>query len=155
MADKFHLGEIQAKLKASEREVLVLLSNQAQNYFVRSFKKQGFNGVPWKEVQRRDPDKKAYKYPTKKGLQRRTSPILVGAGYKKRGGELMKAVGIMARTSQVGKGVLRMVVNVPYAKYHNEGAGDIPKRQFIGQTRELTAMQTKEMTRIIDKIWQV
>lgn len=155
MADKFHLGEIQSKLKASEREVLVVLSNQAQNYFVGSFKKQGFNGVPWKEVQRRQSDTKSYKYPKKKGLQRRTSPILVGAGYKKRGGELMKAVGVMARTSQVGKGILKMIVDVPYAKYHNEGAGDIPKRQFIGQTQELTTMQTKKVTEIINKAWQV
>lgn len=155
MADKFHLSEISAKVKQADREILVMISNQAQNYFLSSFKKQGFDGKEWKEVQRRTAGTKAYKYPKTKGLQRRTSPILVGAGYKVRGGTLRRSVSVMARTAQIGRGTLRMIVDVPYAKYLNNGTPKMAKRQFIGQTRELTAMQNKTITQIVDKIWQV
>ena len=121
MDTKFKFEQVKKQLVAMQRETLVLLSNQAQNYFVKSFKNQGFNGEPWKEVQRRTPDTKAYKYPKKKGLQRRTSPILIGAGFKKRGGTLRLAVSNMARTAQIGNGTVRMIVDLPYAAIQNDG----------------------------------
>lgn len=162
-ADHLNLDIVRQKLAQSQREMLVLLPNQAQNYFLSSFKKQGFDGQSWKEVKRRDPDEKAYKYPAKKGLQRRTSPILIGAGYKVRGGTLRRAVSNMARTTQTRGNGFRMIVDLPYAKIHNEGlAGkafgkhsfDMPRRQYVGQTAELTRMQTQLITKTIDRIWK-
>lgn len=141
--DKFHFDEILKELKSATREVLVVLSNQAQNYFLESFTKQGFNGNDWKEVQRRTPGTNAYKYPKTKGLQRRTSPILVGAGYKIRGGTLRRTVSVMARTAEISGTKLRMVVDLPYAKIQNE------TRQFVGQTKELSRIQKEEIDRII------
>lgn len=153
--DKFNFEQVRQKIQQSRREMLVLLSNQAQNYFVSSWKKQGFDGREWKEVQRRKPETKAYKYPKAKGLQRRISPILVGAGFNVRGGTLRRAVSSMARTANINNGGFRMIVDLPYAGYLNEGTGRMPKRQFIGQTAELTQMQQKKITQVIDKIWQV
>jgi len=130
--NKFNFEEVQKRLIGAERETLVLLSNQAQNYFLSSFRKQGFDGKTWQEVQRRDPSTKAYKYPKTKGLQRRTSPILVGAGFRVRGGKLRRAVSSIARTAEIntssggGNSRLRMVVDLPYAKIQNEG-GTIKK----------------------------
>lgn len=154
--DLLGLEHAKQKLQEAQREALVKMGNQAQNYFVSSFRKQGFGGVPWKEVQRREPDKAAYKYPKKKGLQRRTSPILVGAGYKTRGGDLRRAVGSMMKTSQMnGTTSLRMAIdNVPYAIYHNEGTEHIDKRPFVGQTPELTTMQEKTIKTIIDNLFK-
>lgn len=152
--DRFNFGEIKQKVEQSKREVMIELSNQAQNYFLSSWKKQGFNGQAWKEVQRRTPGTKVYKYPKSKGLQRRTSPILIGAGFKTRGGELRRAVSNMARTAQIGNGTIKMIVDIPYAGYLNEGTPNMPKRQFVGQTDELTQMQEKKLTEIIDRIWQ-
>ena len=155
MDTKFKFEQVKKQLVAMQRETLVLLSDQAQNYFVKSFKNQGFNGEQWKEVQRRTPDTKAYKYPKKKGLQRRTSPILIGAGYKIRGGTLRDAVGSMSRTREIGNGIVRMIVDLPYAKAQNEGNKHLPRRQFIGQTPELTNMQVKKIEQIVTKIFHV
>ncbi len=152
--DHFNFSEVKQKIEQANREIMVALSNQAQNYFVSSWRKQGFNGEPWKEVQRRESETKAYKYPKKKGLQRRTSPILIGAGFKTRGGTLRRAVSNMARTADISTGRARMVVDVHYAGYNNEGTDNLPKRQFVGQTQELTNMQQKKIVEIVDKIWK-
>gem|GEM_PF-1172975 len=160
MSDKFNFQEITKRLQAGERETLVLLSNQAQNYFLSSFKNQGFDGKPWQEVQRRIEGTNAYKYPKTKGLQRHTSPILVGAGFKIRGGTLRRAVSSMADTAQIttsgggGTSKLRMVVDLDYAKYNNEGGGHLPKRQFVGQTAQLTEMQLAKIKEITKRIFK-
>ena len=152
--DRFNFDKVKKNLGKTNREILVVLSNQAQNYFLDSFNKQGFDGKPWKEVQRRIDGTRAYKYPKTRGLQRRTSPILVGAGYKTRGGTLRRAVAGMARTAQIGNDKLRMVVDVSYASYHNDGGKHLAKRQFVGQTAELTRMQKQKIDEIISRIWQ-
>jgi len=152
--NKLNFDKITAQIPQVERELLVSLGNQAQNYFVSSWRKQGFGDDKWKEVQRREQGTKAYKYPKTKGLQRRTSPILVGAGYKTRGGTLRRAVSNMMRTAEIGKGRLRMVVDVPYAGYLNEGTDKMVKRQFVGQNRELTEMQEKKIKQIYDKMFK-
>jgi len=168
MSTKFNFEEVIKRLQAAERETLVLLSNQAQNYFLSSFKNQGFDGKPWQEVQRRNSGKDprtgkqypAYLYPKTKGLQRRTSPILVGAGFKIRGGTLRRAVSSMADTAQIttsgggGTSKLRMVVDLDYAKYNNEGGGHLPKRQFVGQTAQLTEMQLAKIKEITKRIFK-
>jgi len=160
MSTKFNFEEVIKRLQAAERETLVLLSNQAQNYFLSSFKNQGFDGKPWQEVQRRIEGTNAYKYPKTKGLQRRTSPILVGAGFKIRGGTLRRAVSSMADTAQIttsgggGTSKLRMVVDLDYAKYNNEGGGHLPKRQFVGQTAQLTEMQLAKIKEITKRIFK-
>jgi len=151
--DKFNFEQVKKNLERSRRELLVLLSNQAQNYFVSSFQKQGFDGSDWKNVQRRIEGTKAFKYPKSRGLQRRSSPILVGAGYKVRGGTLRRAVSSMARTTQMTSGGFRMVVDVPYAGYLNEGTDKMVKRQFVGQTAELTKMQNDKINEVISRIW--
>ena len=161
--EKFNFEQVREQLQQTKRELIVLLSNQAQNYFLSSFRKQGWDGKPWEEVQRRETGTKAYKYPKGKGLQRRTSPILVGAGWKVRGGTLRRAVSNMARTAHVYQSSFKMIVDLPYAAAQNDGtrtAGRghntvIPERRFVGQTTELTEMQEKKISQIVDKIWKV
>lgn len=159
----FNFSEIQRKIKQTNEELMILLSKQSQNYFFNSWRQHGFEGVKWKEVQRRKPETKAYKYPKTKGLQRQTKPILVGAGFGKRGGTLRRAVSNMSNTAQISTGRVRMVVDLPYANIHNEGGVGkafgkhefkMPKRQFVGQTKELTDKQTKLISKTIDKLWQ-
>jgi len=152
--NRFNFQEVKEKLLRSKRELIVLLANQAQNYFSSSFTKQGFNGKHWKEVQRRTAGTPAYKYPKKRGLQRRTSPILVGAGYKSRGGRLRRAVSNMSRTAAFGMNGFRMVVDVDYAKYLNDGTKNMAARPFVGQTAELTRMQQAKIKQVYDNIWK-
>jgi phage gpG-like protein len=144
------------------RPLYVNLAKQAQNYFASSWRKQGFDGVSWKEVKRREPNENAYKYPKKGGAQRRTSPILIGAGLDKHGGTLRRAVSNMSNSTKYRTNGIIMTVNLPYAKIHNEGGKgkafgkytfNMPKRQFVGQTRELTEKQLKLIKTEIDKIF--
>ncbi len=164
MLSKFNFDEVKKRLELSRRELLVLLSNQAQNYFLRSFKNQGFDGQAWENVKRREEGTPEYKYPKTKGLQRRSQPILTGAGWKKRGGTLRRAVSNMARTAEIDNNRFRMIVDLPYAAIHNEGGEGkafgkypftMPRRQFIGQTQELTTMQRGQIDKTIKKIWNV
>lgn len=155
MPTKFNFEEVNKMLVQYKRETLVLLSNQAQNYFLDSFKKQGWDGKQWKEVQRRTPGTKAFKYPKKKGLQRRTQPILIGSGFKVRGGTLRRAVSTMERSAEISKDRVRMIVDLPYAEIINDGGKNMPKREYIGQTEELTTMQKNKINEIIGRIWEV
>lgn len=153
METGFNFGIVKKNVSQSQREAFVLLSNQAQNYFLSSFKNQGFDGQQWQEVKRRTPGTPEYKYPKTKGLQRRTSPILTGAGYRIRGGTLRRAVSSMARTSEISQNKLRMIVDLPYANILNEGGKNMPKRQFVGQTSELTKMQHDKIEDIFKRVW--
>lgn len=154
--DKFGFEETRQRIIETNRQLLTLLSVQAQNYFVKSFTNQGFNDKPWKEVQRRDPKTRAYKYPLTKGLQRRTAPILTGAGYKHRGGTLRRAVGTMSSTAQITGMQIRMTVDVPYAQIHNDG-GIISKRSrsavvHFGNNGNRVAFSTKKNATFAQKV---
>ena len=156
MDRKFNFEKILTEFPKIKRELMIRLSTESQNYFFSSFKNQGFDGQKWKEVQRRTEGTKAYKYPKKKGLQRRTSPILIGAGFKTRGGSLSRAVGTMSKTVEfTGGTILKMKVDVPYSEYINEGTPKMPKRQFVGQTSTLTEKQKKTIESVIDKAFEV
>ena len=130
-----------------KKELPVQLANQAQNYFHRSFDNQGFDGQQWKDVKRHDPTTAEYKYPKLKGLSRRTSPILV------RSGALRTAVGRCIQQATFDK--VRLSVALPYASVHNEGSDkkNIPKRQFFGQTAELTRMQDEKIKFFLDRVF--
>jgi len=60
----------------------------------------------------------------------------------------------MARTKQIISSGFRMVVDVPYASYLNEGTEKMVKRQFVGQTAELTAQQKVKINEVISEIWK-
>lgn len=129
-------------------ELPVILANQAQNYFVASFTKQGWDGVGWKEVKRRQEGTSEYKYPKLKGLSRRTSPILV------RTGRLRRAVSnsIKSETFQS----VRLVVDLPYAAAQNDGVSghNLPRRHFMGNSPILRDQQQLKIKSYINKTWQ-
>jgi hypothetical protein len=156
MARHFNFDQIRTRFPELNRKLLIGLGKQAQNYFFKSFKDQGFDGQEWDNVKRRIQGEKAYEYPKTKGLQRRTSPILVGAGYEKRGVTLAKAVSTMSQTASFsGNTQIKMQVNVPYSGYLNEGTDKMTKRQFVGQTDRLTDMQRKRIIKTVDEVFGI
>lgn len=126
-------------------EVPVLLANVAQNYFVNTFKEQGWDGQPWQEVKRRVEGTKEYKYPKYKDLSRRTSPILV------RTGGLRRAVSNSIRSATWQS--IRLVVDYPGAANQNEGL-TLPRRHFMGQSKVLDELIKSKLKQNIDKAWQ-
>lgn len=129
-----------------KRTLPTLIANQAVNYFVGTFTRAQFDGKKWKEVKRRIPDTAAYRYPKKKGLSRRTKPILIGTG------NLRRAVSASKR--RVTWDRIDFVVAVPYAGFQNYGTDTIPARKYIGDSKYLRNQQIKLIKQEADKIFR-
>lgn len=141
---RFRFDLVITNFKRSELPMAKEIANNSVKYFLKSFKNQRWLSKPWKQVRRRKPNTPEYKYPKKRGLSRRTRPILIGKG------TLRRAVNNSVKKVTT-KGI-QFRVDVPYAEIHNEGGimkngKKMPKRQFMGYTRELN----KETKAIIDK----
>lgn len=124
------------------------LANQSRNYFVKSFSDQAWEGKAWPEVNRRKKGTPEYKYPKKKDLGRRTRPILIGKGSTK----LRRAVANSIRVKSWP--VVRLVVDLPYARRHNEGLKGMPKRKYMGDSKLLRAKQVKTIKRFIKEAFK-
>ena len=186
---KFGFDKALKQLEKVKNTLPPMLANQAQNFFVQNWRKQGWDdgGVkPWKP--RKD-----------KGPKSQGRAILVKSG------KLRRAVGQSIRGRSFER--IKLVVALPYAFVHNEGyngprkahtravftksrtsefiglrrnkAGqmkmakkytaiyirtgeqkikahnvDIPKRQFMGDSKTLRKEQAKLIERQLDKLWQ-
>jgi hypothetical protein len=155
MANKFHFDRVIRNVEQLKRQLPIVLENQARNYFLDSFKNQGYDGKKWPEVQRRIPGTRAYKYPKNKDKSRRTRPILKG-----RTGALRRTVAAPARIRTFNR--IRFVYDPPtqrnssqsYAEFIQNGTPKMPARPFSGQTKQLTRMQKRTINTYIDRIWR-
>lgn len=150
MGNKFKIDQIIKNAAVIKTKVPPLLANQARNFFLKSFKDSAWQDSgtqKWKEVQRRIAGTNAYKYPKKKQLSRRTSPILV------RTGKLRRAVRNSVRLQTFER--IELVVPLKYAAVHNEGEGNMPQRKFMGDSKTLRDKQVKLIYREFDKAWKV
>ena len=148
MPSKFELDKLLNSVSRVKREVPIVLANQAQNYFVSSFRKQGWSDTgAWKEVNRRISGTPEYKYPAFTGLSRRTKPILVMSG------RLRRAVSGSIREATFER--IRLVVALPYAAAQNYGNNKIVARKFMGDSRELREKQLKLIKTSFDKAFNV
>jgi len=153
MANRFKFDEVIKKLAEQKINVPVKIAEASVYYFLSSWDKQGFGGNSWQEVKRRQSGTKAYKYGTPAA---RTRGILIGKGVS----SLKHAV--KDSKVQADWNLIKLVVDLPYAKVHNEGlragrgAGfKMPKRQFMGQTAELKDIQMRIIKENMDRIWPV
>jgi hypothetical protein len=147
MGNQFGTDKVLKNIDTLKQELPVVLANQAQNYFTNTFRQQGWDGEDWKEPNRRIQGTPEYKYPKKKGLGRRTRATLVQTG------RLRRAVSNSIRRATFER--VHLVVAVPYAKYHNDGDGHLPKRQFMGDSPLLRKKQVSTIRQHVDKIWKV
>lgn len=185
MKNKFEFDKVIAKLNAVKSTVPDKLANATLNYFLRSWKVQGWDGEAWKVPLRR------FK---KGGSSRNQSATLVQSG------KLRRAVANSLVSANFDKIVFR-VSGIPYSQIHNDGgviqkssrtgimsfarseSGGLklaktktkkqrkevvsqhkheigsheikmPKRRFIGDTKELRNKQINILKKEIDRIWQ-
>lgn len=148
---KFNLDRVYANFQQMKRVLPVKLANASVNYFTGTFKAEAFDGKDWQEVQRRIPGTKPYRYPKSRDLGRRTRNILIGKG----SGRLRRAVqgSLKAATWQQ----VKLVVDgsaFPYAKRHNEGLDNMPKRTFMADAKQLQKKQIDIINKEIDNIWR-
>lgn len=137
---KFNLGKLQQGGRTAMERSIILIGNEAKNFFVASFRKQGFENRSvehWK--------------PRKKEDNRKGRAILVDSG------DLRRSI----IREPVNKSQLKVKIStdLPYAKIHNEGGtmkngGKMPKRQFMGDSYKLNELCKKIIVSQLDKIFK-
>jgi len=145
--DKFDLDVVIKRLEQTKSELPKIFANDAMNFVNDNFKKQGFDNMPierWREVKRRMQGTKAWKYPKKKALGRRTRAILVQTGRLRRATYIKKAT--WSETTIANP--------TPYADYHNSGTARIPQRQFMGHSKALEKIQIAKINKALKEIWK-
>ena len=145
MAERFNFQRVIANMDRIKTTLPRVLANETKKYFVGEFKKQQWDGKRWLDPKRKQKTT---------GSSRNKSATLVQSG------TLRRAV-INSLQQATFKLIHFEVKDVAYAKVHNEGlrAGrglgfQMPKRQFMGQTKKLGEIQRRVIDKTIDKIWQ-
>lgn len=152
MDNKFKFGELKDRIKALKERLPAELANQAQNYFVESWRNQGYDGQPWKDVKRHDTSTSEYKYPIKLRARKLSSPILVGVYKGRSGGRLRRAVSNSIRSKTFKSVKLR--VDLPYAEAQNEGNGNLPARPFMKVSPILNQMHREKINQFMSDLWK-
>lgn len=104
-----------------------LVANEAKNHFLKGFKKGGGQTDAslggWKQRKRKDPKR-----------QKGKRAILIKTGAMRNDIDIRKTT-----LEKIVLGTL----DTNYASYHNEGAKNLPQRQFLGNSRKLNAAVVK------------
>lgn len=126
------------EFQLAKRTLPAVIGNMAKRHFVDSFRKGGFTDIafdPWKARKTKD---KSDRRTTK------TRAILVKTGHLRNS--------IRVRVATFNK-IEIGAYGVPYAVFHNTGAGKMPKREFIGESatlsRKIKARINKEFKDIL------
>lgn len=149
---KFNFKRVLYGLEAAKKSAAKDMINAVVKNSLDAFKQQGYNGQPWREVQRRIPGYPAYEYPKTKDLSRRTKPILIMTG------RLRRAVANLAHSSRISYSKydfkVRMMIDeskVPYAGYINNGTENMVARPFMGNTVALRRILKDTLTKNLNR----
>jgi hypothetical protein len=148
MANPFKFDVVKAKLEETKRVLPVVIAKQAEQHFTEAFDKGGLDKNKWAESKRRIAGEPAYKAkPRGISMQRwHSNPTLVGVT-----GALRRKVSRSIMNATWAN--IKLVVDLPYAKYHNEQGAGKEWRPFMIQTPELEDKQQKTIKEKMDKIW--
>lgn len=134
---KFGFDKVLKNMQMVKRELPKQVANDTKLYFLNAFRLEAWDGKPWELPERRK---------RKARSSRDRSKTLVQSG------ALRRAVSNSLKEATFQ--VIRFdVTDVNYAGYNNFGTQRNPQRQFMGQTNELTKIQTERITKIMDRIW--
>ena len=152
---KFNFKRVIDNIEQVKRDLPRLLANDAQNYFLGAFNNQGWDGKSWAEVQRREPDTNAYKYPKDKGLSRRTKNIGISTGRMRR--EVSNIAGKASISTTQNNFTVRLRVDsgiVPYAGYFNDGTSKMVARPFMKDSPALRRILINRVKTYMDRTWK-
>lgn len=108
-------------------------ANTARNFFDDSFENKGFTD---KKLEKWDP---VYKH----GLEK-DRPLVDSGSLRSN---------IFAEAD--GKGEAVVYADTAYAEYHNEGAGNLPERKFMGNSEVLEEQLEADLMNALDKIFDL
>lgn len=143
-----------------DKDLLEIIEVEGLNHFEESFDNEGFTDASlekWKP--RKTTDKRGRditKYRTnkrgKKGTLnsygRKNEGRAILTGHNTGGNKLRNSL----KAKKVSEGV-EFSTDKEYAQAHNEGEGNMPKRQFIGESKQLDKKIIKKVDKTLDKIF--
>ncbi len=109
-----------AKFKATKKKLPVAVGAIAKSHYLKSFRDQGFTDntlSPW--AKRKRPNRSDRR-------NKANRAILVNRGHLRRSIRVVRAKWNRIEVGSTG---------IKYAKYHNQGKGRLPKRQFVGASK--------------------
>lgn len=156
-----------------------IIGIEAVNYFTESFDKQSFNGKKWKDVKRRDSSSVWYgfeygaktpppsSHPKRKNakgkyIPRKTNPTTNYSPNATKKKILSSKKSELENSIQykITGNIVKVFSDKKYAKVHNEGKTisvfgkktvKLPKRQFIGKSKELEEIIIKKINKKLKK----
>jgi phage gpG-like protein len=136
--NKFNFDEIGERFERLKIELPKVIANDTKNYFVESFNSEKWDGKSWEP---RKDKKDSGRHLLVKTARLRNDLI-------------------NSNKSATWESI-KFSIDNPYAAVHNDGlrsgrgAGfTMPKRQFIGQTKELTKRQLDKIKSYMKRVWQ-
>lgn len=147
----FKFGVIVKRYDSVTLDMMREIAMAHKNYFLQTFRNQGWGGKRWAEVNRRIPGTKEYMYPKNKGLRRRTREILIGKGQLRR--QVNSSIKLVNRSRVI------FMVDLPYAQIHNDGGrmrngAKMAKRQYMGQNRETDNLTKSIIKKYVNKTFK-
>jgi len=143
-----------------QNDLLDIIEVEGLNHFEESFDNEGFTDTSLKKWKaRKTVDKRGRditKYRTNKvgkrgdlnSYGRKNEGRAILTGHNTGGNKLRNSL----KANQVTEGV-EFNTDKEYAQAHNEGEGDMPKRQFIGESKQLDKKIIKKVDKTLDKIF--
>lgn len=113
---RFNFRKFQTRWEREKETLPTIVARTAENQFKENFRLGGFlDGMleKWQDRKKADAGR----------------AILVKSGRLKRSVRAVPGYNFQE---------IKLASDVPYAKYHNNGEGHLPKRQFIGKSAALT-----------------
>lgn len=135
---KFGFNKAIMKLETIKTQLPKVIANDAVGFWLKGFREEGFT----------DKTFKAWK--PRKGTQtgrNATRKILVDSG------KLRRSVSNSVKTATWQ--MIHFKVEVPYAKYVQEGTDKMEARKFMGDSFQLRKQLTAKINLVIRKIWQI
>lgn len=146
-------NRIHAAIKDFMRDDLPdIVAVEAENHFKASFDNQGFTDVALQEWKARDVETQPEKYSRKARERSAGRAVLIGHNS---GDHLRDSL-----HTQISKGRVLVIAPKVYAQIHNEGgqtgrnhAATMPKRQFMGPSRQLDGKIKSKIDRTLNTIF--
>lgn len=151
--NKFNFKKVEAKVRKTLENTLVEAGNTAKNFFVESFRKQGWDDrsvIKWQP-------RKRTTYRTQKGNIKSD----VGRAILVKTGDLRRS--IIRHNANRSALTIRITSDLPYSRIHNEGligkawgkhSFKMPKRQFMGKSYNLNEKVKEVMIKRLNKVFE-
>jgi len=123
----------------------------SEKHINQNFEKEGYGGMPWKDVKRRDPSSRWYGYQYKAGGRSFSPTATKRKVLRGPVNRLRKSIDVSVKPSSGGMGIF-IRTDSGYASVHNEGlkASIFGKKSFVMTKRQFMPIPGQPLDRGLD-----